>query len=71
MTINGCSLTQRLHATARRTLPSGPGLSPISKNMIRLASRFGYIIVKCRPISVYGDLDHSALRRFASSSFVN
>ena len=30
--------------TARRTLPRGPGLSPISKNMIRLASRFGYII---------------------------
>ena len=53
--------------TAWQTLP---GLSLIGKNMIGLASRFGYIIVKCRPIGVYGDLDHSALGRFAPSSFV-
>ena len=38
--------------TAQRTLPRGPGLSPISKNMIGLASCFGYIIVKCRPTGV-------------------
>ena len=32
--------------TARRTLPRGPGLSTIGRNMIGLASCFGYIIVK-------------------------
>ena len=29
-------------------------MSPIGRNMIGLASRFGSIIVKCRPIGVYG-----------------
>ena len=57
-------------AAARRTLPRGPGLSPIGRNMIGLASRFGYIIVKCRLIGVYGDSDHSALASFTPSSFV-
>ena len=40
--------------TARHMLPSGLGLSPIGRNMIKLASRIDYIIVKCRPIGVYG-----------------
>ena len=35
---------------ARRTLPRGHGLSPISRKMIELASCFGYIIVKCQPM---------------------
>ena len=39
--------------TARRTLSIGPGLSPIGKNMIGLASCFGSLIAKCRPIDVY------------------
>ena len=33
--------------SARRMLLGGPGLLPIGRNMIGLASRFGYIIVKC------------------------
>ena len=40
--------------TARCTLPRGPGLSPICRNMIGLASRFGFITAKCRPIGVNG-----------------
>ena len=39
---------------ARRKLPRGPGLSPISRDVIGLASRFGSIIVKYRPRGVYG-----------------
>ena len=37
----------------RRTLPRGPGLSPISRDVIGLAGCLGSIIVKCRPIGVY------------------
>ena len=39
-----------------QTLPGGPGLSPISRDVIGLLSRFGSIIVKCQPIGVYRNL---------------
>ena len=47
-------LTSSNQCCRQRTLPRGPGLSPISRDVIGLVSCFGSIIIKCRPISVYG-----------------
>ena len=38
----------------RQTLPRGQSLSPISRDVIGLANRFGSIIVKYQPRGVYG-----------------
>ena len=47
-------LTSSNQRYRRQSLPRGPGLSPISRDVIGLASCFESIIVKCRPISVHG-----------------